>query len=89
MRTEDQVRDDANKILDLVDTETAKVVALVIFGRWRVFGFLGRSEDTVIRWENIKLIGEDTILVTHCPFRYQKQKKSKLAFFRGVRGAFK
>lgn len=63
-----------------VDTETARVVALVIYGRTRFFSFFSRGEDTIIRWENIKLIGEDTILVTHCPMRYQKQKKSKLAF---------
>lgn len=65
-----------------VNTEDAKVVAVIIFGRLRLFGLLGRGEDIVIKWENIQLIGEDTILVSHCPFRYQnKPKRSKLPFF--------
>ncbi len=61
-----------------IDTETARVVSVVIYGRQRLFGFLGRSDDIVIRWENINLIGEDTILVTHCPVRSNKIKKQRL-----------
>ena len=40
--------------------------AIVIRGRYRLFGLLGREEDTVIPWEDIQVIGEDTILV-RCP----------------------
>ena len=64
-----------------VNTENAKVLAIVIYGKQRFFGFLGRGEDVVINWENIRLIGEDTILVSHCPFSYHKHKKNKLSFF--------
>ena len=49
-----------------VDTVTAKVVALIVFGRYR-FLWLLREDDTVIRWCDIEVIGEDTILVNMSP----------------------
>ena len=64
-----------------VNTENARVVSIVIFGRQKFFGFIGRGDDIVIKWENIQLIGEDTILVSHCPYSFNKHKKNKLAFF--------
>lgn len=48
-----------------IDTASAMVSALVIKGRLRLFGILGREEDTLIRWSDIEVIGEDTILVNH------------------------
>lgn len=50
-----------------IDTQCARVVALVIFGRPRLFGLLGREEDIIIPWDQIECIGEDTVLVRfHC-----------------------
>ncbi len=61
-----------------VDTKTARIVAIVIYGRLKMLGLLGRCEDIVIRWENIELIGEDTVLVNYrCE---QKRKKFSLPF---------
>ena len=48
-----------------IDTKNATIISLVIYGKWRCFGLLGRGEDTVIRLECIELIGEDTILVNY------------------------
>ncbi len=48
-----------------VDTCTAQLVSLVIFGRSKLFGVLGREEDVVIPWKEIEVIGEQTILVNH------------------------
>ena len=49
---------------DLVaDTETKQVLALLIRGRLKLFGILGREEDVLIPWEKIETIGRDTILV--------------------------
>lgn len=49
---------------DLVaDTETKQVLALLIKGRLRLFGILGREDDVLIPWEKIDTIGRDTILV--------------------------
>ena len=46
-----------------VDTCTAQITALVIRGCGRFFGLLGKEADTVIRWEDIEVVGDETILV--------------------------
>ena len=46
-----------------VDTCTAQITALVICGRSRLFGILGRDPDVVIQWKDIEVIGDETILV--------------------------
>lgn len=46
-----------------LDTGTMQVLSLIVYGRLRFFGLLGREEDRVIPWEDIEIIGEDTILV--------------------------
>lgn len=48
-----------------LDLASASLVSIVIFGRYRLFGLLGREEDIVIGWEDIQLIGEDIILVNY------------------------
>lgn len=47
----------------LIDTETKEVVAIIIKGRQRLFGLLGREEDISISWNRIDTIGKDIILV--------------------------
>lgn len=49
------------------DTCTAKVCKLIICGRSRFFGLLGREEDCAICWSDVEMIGEDAILVS-CDF---------------------
>lgn len=46
-----------------IDTMTGSVVSLVVFGKVRAFGIMGRDEDIIIKCKDIELIGEDTILV--------------------------
>lgn len=46
-----------------IDTDEGRVVSIVIYGRSRALGLMGRDDDVVIRCSDIKLIGEDTILV--------------------------
>ncbi|MBQ9903029.1 MAG: YlmC/YmxH family sporulation protein [Clostridia bacterium] len=46
-----------------VDTCDAKLVAIIIYGRARFFGLLGREDDCIIDWCDIEVIGEDSILV--------------------------
>ena len=50
-----------------VDTCSGKVVAIVIYGRNRCFGLLGHEEDIRIRWEDIEVIGDDTVIVSRRP----------------------
>ncbi len=49
-----------------VNTCDARVCAIVVFGRARCFGILGREEDIVIPWSEIEIIGENTVLVCTC-----------------------
>lgn len=46
-----------------IDTSTASLVSLVIYGRLKLFGLLGKEEDIIISWKDISIIGQDTILV--------------------------
>lgn len=48
-----------------IDTHTAQLTAVVIYGRLRWFGLLGREPDAVIPWKDITLIGDDTVLVDY------------------------
>ena len=52
----------------LISTGTAQVESLIVCGRPRLFGLLGKQADLVIPWQSIQTIGEDTILVHfECP----------------------
>ena len=46
-----------------VDPETGKVTALIIPGRMKWLGLLGREPETVIPWDGIRRLGEDIIFV--------------------------
>ena len=46
-----------------VDLESGKVLALIVPGRRRLFGLLGREADIVFPWESIERFGADIILV--------------------------
>lgn len=62
----------------IVDTKTACVVSFVIFGRMSLFGLFGKSEDYIIPWEKIELIGEDTIIIScKTPNPVKRQKKRR------------
>lgn len=60
-----------------MDTENGTLASIIIFGRLRFFGLLGREEDIVIPWDDIKVIGGETVLVnTEAPlFLREKAKK--------------
>ena len=45
------------------DTQSASIQSIVVYGRLRFFGILGREEDTFIAWDDIATVGEDTILI--------------------------
>mgnify|MGYP004651975215 CR=1 FL=1 len=46
-----------------LDLGNGKARALVIPGRLRLFGLLGRRKDIVVPWTDIRHFGEDIILV--------------------------
>ncbi len=57
-----------------IDTCSARVLCIVIFGHAKLFGLLGREDDVIIPWDNIEVIGEDTILVCY-DHKYPPKKK--------------
>lgn len=46
-----------------IDLDSGQVRALVVPGRRRLFGLLGREEDHYIPWNSVRRFGEDIILV--------------------------
>ena len=50
-----------------LDLESGRIRALVVPGRLRLFGLLGREEDRYIPWDRVRRFGEDIILVEQEP----------------------
>ncbi len=62
-----------------VNIKTACLTAIVIYGRPKFFGLFGKRTDLIIPWGNIRLIGEDTILV-NCPHAPPNKKHRRILF---------
>ena len=45
------------------DNVTGKIIAIIIYGKCKFLGVFGRGEDIKIYWEQIRIIGDDIILV--------------------------
>lgn len=56
-----------------LDLDSGQVKALVIPGRLRLLGLLGREEDVIIPWDSVRRFGEDTILVDGVPTRRSRR----------------
>lgn len=61
-----------------LNTESGKLEAIVIGGRLRFFGLLGKEDDIVIPWREIDVIGGETVLVTTDPAPYVRLTKYKI-----------
>ncbi len=48
-----------------MNIEKSAVQSLVIYGRERFFGFFGREDDVVIPCSEIKVVGNDVVLIKH------------------------
>ena len=46
-----------------IDVEDGRLVSLVVPGAYRFMGLFGRENDNVVKWNQIKKIGEDIILI--------------------------
>ena len=59
----------------VIDLKCGRVAALVVPVPCRLFGLLGRRDDYVIPWEQVRRVGADIILIeseldkTRCPRR--------------------
>ena len=51
-------------IIDVkIDSTSGKIISLIIEPNRNIFSFIGKNEDTEIKWEHISKIGQDVILV--------------------------
>ena len=48
-----------------MNIEKSAVQSFVIYGRERLFGILGREDDVVIPCSEIKVVGNDVVLIKH------------------------
>ena len=46
-----------------LDLNTGKVTAILVQGQYKFLGLLGKENDLIIKWENIKKIGDDIIII--------------------------
>lgn len=64
-----------------LDIENGKLVSILLPGKNRGFGFLGREDDIIVPWENIKVIGNDSILVEIDNISFVNSKKKRNGFY--------
>lgn len=61
-----------------LELDSGQVSALIIPGRLRLFGLLGREEDVVIPWQSVRRFGEDTILVDEIRVPENRRRKKRI-----------
>lgn len=60
-----------------VDSCCGRVTALIIYGRPKYWGIFGKRERIRICWEDIEVIGNDTVLVTKSQRCNEQRRRSK------------
>lgn len=60
-----------------VDLESGRICALIVPGRLRLFGLLGREEDKVFPWSSVRRFGEDIILVEAEPAQLRRVERER------------
>ena len=53
-----------------IDTENGSIKNIIVYGKARMLGLLGRESDAVFPWSAIKRIGADLILVEGTPKKH-------------------
>lgn len=61
----------------VIDIKCREIKAIVVYGRSKCFGLFGKEDDIVILWEQIEVIGKDTLLV-NCSYSFCKKKPLNL-----------
>ena len=70
-----------------IDTCSGCLVSVIIWGRNKCFGLMGRDEDIKICWKDIQVIGEDTIIVCGdfaCHRNNNQQARIRRNFFDSI-----
>ncbi len=58
------------------NTQTAQITHIIIYGRLKWFGLMGRGEDIFISWEDIQKVGKDVLLINTAEINIEKQDKN-------------
>ena len=61
------------------DDTCGQLVSIITPGRAKLFGLLGREDDTVLPWSDIVRVGSDSILVDKKE-EYRKRKRKNRSF---------
>lgn len=46
-----------------INLTDGRLTGIIVPGAYRLMGFLGKEDDIIIKWENIKKIGDDIIII--------------------------
>ncbi len=60
-----------------IDLDSGTVRALIVPGRYKFFGILGREDDYVIPWDKINVIGDDLVLIEQEDLAKNRRKREK------------
>lgn len=60
-----------------INTTDGRLESVVIFGKPRFLGIIGREEDIIIPWNEINVIGKETVLVNTDPEPFIKGKRGR------------
>ncbi len=61
-----------------INADDSSIDSVIVYGRPKLFGLMGRDSDIVIKYSDIDLIGKDAILVTSDVSYARKEEESKL-----------
>ncbi len=65
-------RETGNRIGPVCDVEldaaSGRITAIIVYGRPKILGLFGSSDDVRIPWENVDVIGDETILVSRAEY---------------------
>lgn len=64
-----------------IEVQSGRIETLIVPGKLKCFGLLGREDDYVIPWDKISIIGNDLIMVDFEVPR-KRRKKEKHRFYR-------
>lgn len=60
-----------------LELPSSEIKSIVIYGKLRFFGLFGREEDVIISWDDIEVVGEDSILVRCRSLRRQQPRRRR------------
>ncbi len=61
-----------------INADDSSIDSVIVYGRPKLFGLMGRDSDIVIKYSDIDLIGKDAILVTSDVSYARKEEEGKL-----------